>query len=99
MQRIKHIASGLYYRPSYHKAVKIKNHNGDNRTIYVKSNLSRNGKIYRAATLKWLRQGYYNHVVGGETARKRIEGTDFYYYSEREFPLDFDAKEWIVEDL
>jgi hypothetical protein len=99
MQRIKHIASGLYYRPSYHKAVKIKNHNGDNVAVYVKSNLSKNGKIYRAATLAWLHQGYYNHIMAGEAARKKLEGSDFYYYHDREFPLDFDEKEWIVEDV
>lgn len=99
MQRIKHIASGLYYRPRYDKAIKVKNHNGENCTVYVKSNLSKDGKIYKAATLAWLHQGYYNHLVSGEAFKKEWEGRDFYYYDSREFPLDFNEKDWIVEDV
>ena len=101
MQRIKHIPTGLYYRPCYDKAVRITDDSGNDRTIYVKSNLSKNGKIYRAATLKWLHQGYYNHTVSEKSAKQKMSGKDFYqyYWDDINSNLKFNESEWEVEEL
>lgn len=44
--RMCHLPSGLFFCPSREIKVKAKDINGQERQIYVKSNLSKKGKIY-----------------------------------------------------
>lgn len=56
--RLKHIPSGLYYRPSSEIQIKV-----GGKSCYVKSNLSKKGKIYPTKpSLSWIDHGFYNHV-------------------------------------
>jgi hypothetical protein len=65
LYRIKHTPSGMYFCPS--REVKIKLADGSiyqQNGFYVKSNLSKNGKIY----VRWPRLGqigssYYTHLI------------------------------------
>ena len=56
--RLKHIPSGLYYRPSAELQIQV-----GGKRHYVKSNLSKKGKIYpQKPSLSWIDRGFYNHV-------------------------------------
>lgn len=56
--RIKHLPTGLYYRPSSEVMIKC----GD-RKIYVKTNLSKKGKIYSTKPSEsWFVGKIYNHL-------------------------------------
>lgn len=61
--RLKHIPTGLYFRPSTEVIVKLPNGSWG----YVKTNLSKTGKIYaKQPTIKWVGSVYYNHVYNRE---------------------------------
>lgn len=83
--RIKHKKSGLYYCPS--RRVWRKFESGEKG--YVRSNLSKTGKIYHSATLKWLQYGYYSHLSG---CPKKP-------YDKRQKRLPFVEKEWELEAI
>jgi hypothetical protein len=104
MQRIKHIPTGLYYRPSTEKSIHVKTRSGGKCYVYLKSNLSKHGKVYRAATLKWLKNGYYNHLATQEAAQNYLDesGADSltnYMWAARSFIYQFRENEWEIEEL
>ena len=68
--RIKHIPTGMYFCPSRQIQVATM----DGRKRYVKSNLSRNGKLYnKMPTLLYIGDRFYNHMASrGETVTQEF---------------------------
>jgi hypothetical protein len=68
--RIKHIPTGMYYCPSREIQVAT----ADGRRRYVKSNLSRNGKLYnKKPSLLFVGKAFYNHMASkGETITEQF---------------------------
>jgi hypothetical protein len=61
--KLKHIPSGLYFIPGREVSVKLKDKNGQLNQRWVKSNLSKKGKIYQQRpTLRWLGDIFYTHL-------------------------------------
>ena len=80
--RIKHIPTGMYYCPNRHIQIR---HNGEKK--YVKSNLSKKGKIYqKKPSLSWIGHVYYNHLTGS------MNGFD-------EPISHFNEEEWEIEEV
>jgi hypothetical protein len=63
--RIRHIPTGLFYRPSTEVKIKgVRVSDGQRLSVYTKTNLSKSGKVYnRRPTLKHISGSIYNHVV------------------------------------
>ena len=83
--RLKHIPTGLYFRPSTSKAVK----NEDGRTSYVKTNLSENGKLYsRKPSFRYLSEWIWTHTEVVQSGYfNRLEATR----------LEIVESEWLIE--
>lgn len=61
--KLRHIPTGLYFIPSRQVSVRLKDKNGEVHHHWVKSNLSKKGKVYaQRPTLKWLGNIFYNHI-------------------------------------
>jgi hypothetical protein len=69
--RIKHLPTGMFYCPSREIQVAT----ADGRKRYVKSNLSRNGKLYsKTPSLLFIGKRFYNHMASkGETVTQPFE--------------------------
>jgi hypothetical protein len=66
--RILHKPTGLFYCPSREIKAKILDHHGETRERYVKSNLSKTGKVYlKRPTLKHIGSIIYTHMVTNES--------------------------------
>ena len=92
--RMKHLPTGLYLRPS--TEVKIKLDNGA--TGFVKTNLSKVGKLYaRRPTLAWLGESYYNH----DLTRRHMNtiGVRSVYDGKRCMMFPVIADEWQIEEV
>ena len=62
--RIKHLPTGLFYRPSTEVLIKGKALDNTPRHLYVKTNLSKRGKVYNQfPSLKHIGGGIYNHLI------------------------------------
>ncbi len=86
--RIKHLPTGLYYRPSS----EVKNQFG----CYVKTNLSKTGKIYpRRPTLKHIGGAIYDHTRN--FLRRNDNGFGYIGYAGQAFPTH--SGEWEIEEI
>ena len=86
--RIKHIPSGLYFKPSYQKTI---NQNGHR--CWVKSNLSKLGKVYnKMPTLKYIGEGIYNHTSLIDKSSTYGKNYDSRYEK-------FITNEWSIEEI
>lgn len=66
--RIKHLPSGLYFRPSIKVTVTGKTGKRD----YVKTNLSKKGKVYATKpSLRWINNSIYSHLFTYEYIQER----------------------------
>ena len=98
--RFKHKLTGLYFCRSRTIRFNVKIPNGKTIRVYVKSNLSKNGKIYpRLPNWKWLKCGIYDHVT---LKQGLLDGSiDNYwsgYYTESKV-LRFNQSDWELEEL
>lgn len=84
--RLKHLPTGLYYRPS--RDVKVKG--ADGVSTWVKSNLSKDGKVYTSKpSLSWVEGGFYNHLAPQRSSSwRRSERVDTYR-----------PEDWAVEEV
>lgn len=89
--RIKHLPTGLYFTPSRH--IKV----GDG---YVKSNLSRTGKLYlRKPTLRFLDGTFYNHLGTPRKILRQAELGRPPLFHDEAFLTPVDLTEWEIEVL
>lgn len=66
MFRIRHIPTGLYYCASTTVQVQILDAQGQQQTRWIKTNLSKQGRVYQGRQLQvpaWLKHNYYCHLV------------------------------------
>lgn len=92
--RMKHLPTGLYLCPC--REVKIKLDNGS--TGFVKTNLSKTGKLYATRpTVKWLGESYYNH----DLLRRHMNtiGASSVYTTTRSKVFPVIADEWKIEEV
>jgi len=62
--QIQHIPSGLYYCPVRDKKVMMQMADGTTEAKYLRSNLSKMGKLYqKRPSMSWLGTIYYSHLV------------------------------------
>jgi len=95
MYRLLHIPSELYFIPSRRIVIKTIDPAGRRRVASVKSNLSKNGKVYTSKpSKKYIDQGYYNHLV----VNWKHE-TYFDRYNATVSLLPFIDSEWVIEEL
>jgi len=90
----------MYYRPSSEVQVKVLNPDGTVKVrCYVKTNLSKKGKIYpQKPSWSWIDGGYYNHLL----TKQRIidENLDPYgRFNIRYKSYPFVQSEWELEEL
>ena len=86
--KIKHIPSGLYFCPSR----KIRLPNGVHKGKYVKSNLSKKGKIYIAMpSLKWV-ETIYSHLIDFDVM------SDWEIYRNKNL-IKTEEKDWLIEEM
>lgn len=84
--RLRHKPSGLYFCPSRQVVVTIVR-DGKRVRGWVKSNLSKTGKVYpMKPSWAWIGQGYYSHLEDNDTGRISP------------FPLPFIGSEWEIEE-
>lgn len=95
--RLKHIPTGLYYRPSAELDIHL-----SGKRYRVKSNLSKKGKIYpQKPSLLWIGRGFYNHIqLQNEKmidlladGKVSLDG-----YKERNVLYPFIESEWVIEE-
>jgi hypothetical protein len=94
--RIKHLPTGLYYRPSSEVQVKAA---GTKR--YVKTNLSKKGKLYtQRPSESWFVGKIYNHVAT-EAHLATLPNTNPYSLSHRDLNRVYDApiEHWVIEEV
>jgi hypothetical protein len=98
--RFKHKPTGLYYRPSSEVLINIKNPNGTTKVrTWVKTNLSKKGKIYpMKPSWSWINGGYYNHIL---TKQKMIDENldDNQAWKLRTKTSPFIQDDWELEEL
>jgi hypothetical protein len=87
--RLKHLPTGLYYIPSRKVVVKK-----ENKRDFVKSNLSKNGKVYlKKPTLKYIGPTFYNHT------KLILQEHEYSRYVYHKPTLDsFIETEWMIEE-
>lgn len=84
--RMKHVPSGLYYCPSRDARVNFINHEG---SAYVKTNLSKRGKVYLSRpSFKWIGGTFYTHL-----------GQFRYTWSRDTIRVPFVVADWIIEPV
>jgi hypothetical protein len=94
--RLKHIPTGLYYRPSAEIQIAV----GGKRQ-YVKSNHSKNGKIYATKpSLRWIEDGFYNHVqlLNDKMIELLADGKVTLDYCHRNSFYPYVESDWIIEE-
>jgi hypothetical protein len=94
--RLKHIPTGLYYRPSSERDIQV----GGKRQR-VKSNLSKNGKIYpQKPSLKWIKYGFYNHVQleSDKLIDFLADGKVSFEYREKHKLYPYVETDWEIEE-
>lgn len=93
--RIKHLPTGLYFKPSSEVWVKV----GGDHSVHVKTNLSKKGKVYtQLPSESWFTNGIYNHLA----QQKRFKGiTDVFSISYRERNRIYPAprEDWQIEEV
>ena len=96
--RMKHLPTGLYFRPSTEVKITLGGHDH-----YVKTNLSKKGKIYSSKpTFNWIDPQFYNHVQFFndkmiellETGKSTFDGR-----WDRNSVYPFIEEDWIIEEL
>jgi hypothetical protein len=96
--RLKHIPTGLYYRPSAEVKLTI-----GGKYAYVKTNLSQKGKIYTSKpSLGWIDHGFYNHVqrMNDKMIELLADGkVSFDGRSDKHFLYPYVADEWVIEEV
>lgn len=94
--RIKHLPTGLYYRPASQAKITFP---GDTyecggktypRPYYVKTNLSKKGKVYSPKpSLKWIGDRIYSHMVPCKSALTRYN----------EYMIPAPESDWLIEEV
>lgn len=96
--RMKHVPTGLYYRPVGFVKCKVKGE----LSRYYKTNLSKKGKVYpNVPTFAWIGRNYYNHLYASEIDQKRYvdRNPDFYSKLSEEKLFPYVPSEWIIEEV
>lgn len=98
--RFKHLPSGMYWRPSSEVLIHIKN---DDKTTkvheYIKTNLSKKGKIYaQKPSWRWIEGGYYNHLLVKQMIITENR-TRHNAYCLRHSVFPFIRSEWELEEI
>jgi hypothetical protein len=104
VQRIKHLPTGLYFCPSREIKVTVKDKECVSKSFYCKSNLSKIGKFYKNATLKYVSGGMYNHLDTKERIQEYIKGTTWRQtWGTMNFiknkGSEFVESEWMIENV
>src|SRR5438270_12651901 len=96
--RIKHIPSGWYWKPSRDALVTWQDGTDHTCRIWVKSNLSKEGKIYpRNPGFHWVSGGFYNHLEVRRILRENKADYTTAYRTRQCFP--FVESEWLIEEV
>jgi hypothetical protein len=98
--RFKHIPTGMYYRPSREVKLQIKNPDGSIKIwIYVKTNLSKKGKIYpQKPSWTWINGGYYNHLLVKQMiVDSNIDEREAWSLKDKSHP--FIKNDWTLEEI
>lgn len=96
--RMKHVPTGLYFRPAGYIRCKVKNEYAQ----YYKTNLSKKGKVYpKMPTFAWIGRAYYNHLYASQIDQERYKTKDPSFWDklslEKTFP--YVPSEWIIEEV
>lgn len=99
--RMKHVPTGLYYKPSGWARCKIygKKFWGE----HYRTNLSKKGKIYPAMpTFAWIGRSFYNHLMASQIDMQQLGPNAEPNFNRRlstskAFP--FVQSEWIIEEV
>ena len=97
--RMKHLPTGLYYRPSADVKIVIGGLN-----YYTKTNLSKKGKLYlMKPSFLWLKHGYCNHIQQLNVKMIQLlesENGKIYWGRKDSFTrFPFIESEWIIEEI
>ena len=98
--RFKHLPTGMYWRPSSEVQVRDLNPDGTTRLyMYVKTNLSRKGKVYpQKPSWSWISGGYYNHLlVKQEIIDQKLDHNSAYRLKHKTYP--FIEADWVLEEV
>jgi hypothetical protein len=99
LYRVRHIPSGLFYRACREASIKFGSHQR-----YVKSNLTKNPKIYHSKpSIGMLSGTFYNHLVTQQLldqwAAKNPNGSFYDSPYKRDKLHPFLSSEWMVETM
>lgn len=88
----------MYWRPSAEVRIVIKDSN-DKVWAHVKTNLSKNGKVYpQKPSWSWIEHGYYNHILVRQMIiDQNIDHHNTYQFRTRNFP--FIRGDWELEEI
>lgn len=101
--RIKHLPTGLFYRPSSEATIKgIRPADGQRRQTHTKTNLSKTGKVYNhRPTLKHVAGRIYNHVEAQrlfiEYLKKEQPNSYHGSFDGRNKTMDAPESDWMIE--
>jgi hypothetical protein len=90
----------MYWRPSSEVLVQINNPDGSTKVReYVKTNLSKKGKIYaQKPSWSWIQHGYYNHLLVKQMIVDQNRTRDSAYRL-RHHVFPFIQSEWELEEI
>ena len=94
--RLRHIPTGLYYRPSGEVKFKM-----GNIQLYIKTNLSKKGKVYSSKpSLSWIKHGFYNHVQFkyDRMIEMLTDGKIDSFVSKKKCLYPYVESDWIIEE-